>query len=52
MLWSLGIGTAVGLLIAALEIVFDVSVHPGFGGLFAGLAIGIIVTRRNRPHSS
>jgi len=48
-LWTVGIGTGVGLFVAALEIVLGISVHPGIGGILAALAIGIVVTRLNRP---
>lgn len=43
---AIAIGAGIGLAIAALKIIFGIVLHPAFGGLIAGVVIGILMVRR------
>ena len=44
---AIAIGIGAGLLIAALDVLFGIAVHPALAGLVAGVAIGVVFARRS-----
>ena len=49
---TLGIGAGIGLLIAALKVIFGIEFPPSLGGLISGLIIAVVVVAGNRSRSA
>lgn len=47
-LLTLGVGSAIGLLIGILDTFFNISIPPILGGLIAGIIIGFALATHNR----